>query len=310
MKVLLSTTLGHNPGDEIIAAGVMSIFRRKFSKAEFVLYNRNPDLQHGPLRYARHDTIGNYQCANVDLSYIDAVVIAGSPEWFGPPMEALYDALLENPKPLYVIGIGLGDPESNLIPLEQKILSQASLITTRSTETTAFLAGYGIASHALPCPAFLWTEPRDVPIFPDSQLLIPQAPGTGWHEVNENCLTGISSGDRLLCVHVKELKYYSGLGHKCKYAQSPSEFRSAFTLRTSAFSTRLHGAIGALAMGVPACVISDGDFRIETAAKMFGNLLPIVKNFSEAKERKLAFSSHLADFQDHVWGEYTRLLYA
>lgn len=60
MNILLSTTIGHNPGGELIRDGVQNLLKLvyPYSHLNFVHYNRNPDLQHGTGREARTGTIG------------------------------------------------------------------------------------------------------------------------------------------------------------------------------------------------------------------------------------------------------------
>src|SRR5690606_39170902 len=203
----------------------MNLIRAIKPDTEFVIYNRNPDLQVGDIREARVKTVGNYQCGSVDLTYIDGVVLAGSPEWRGGPLKALFEALKKRPDiPVYAIGIGAGEPYLNLSNLDREILRGAR-VTTRSNETTELLRKEGIGSIALPCPA-IFSSKCAVRSVPTKKLLqIAQKPGHGWHEINPKCLTGMNPEHDVLCVHVKELRYFTDLGFKCKYASNPQEFR-------------------------------------------------------------------------------------
>lgn len=293
MKVLLSTTLGHNPGDEIIAQGVKNLLLEVYGpNIQYINYNRNPDLQEGDHRLRRLTLVGNYLTSESLLSHVDMVVLAGSPEWYGGPMKSLYEAITKyNPHiPLLALGIGLGHQWGTLTELDKQVLSRPETkIITRSEETTAMLLKEGIKSKAMVCPA-LFAFDQDLPNYRNGTILILQKPGYSWHEVNEATLTGPSimdlnnAGFSVLCLHVKEFEYYSNLGIHPQYAGSPDAFASIVSRYRKVVSTRLHGAIGALSLGIPAVVVSNGNFRIETCASMFGSYLPVASNVAEGLE--------------------------
>ncbi len=294
MKILMSTTFGHNPGDECIALGVKRLLEAKFgSDIEYIYYQRNPDLQEGPERRQRSGLVGNYMTSGSILKHVDMVVAAGSPEWRGGPLEALYQGIkMYAPNiPLYALGIGLGNPWLSLTDLDREILSRPETkIITRSQETTDALAKEGIKSEAWVCPAiFAFDVDQDLTFSQalkrqtiEKPLLILQAPGYGWHEVPERVLAGYKDGNTdILTVHVKEFEYFSDQGCNPLYAGDTASFANIVSRYQKVISTRLHGAIGALSLGVRAVVVSDGDFRIETCSKMFG-ALPIAKTVREA----------------------------
>lgn len=308
MKILVSTTFLHNPGDEILLEGVKRLLYAKYgSDLEFLYYNRNPDLQEGPEREARKGLVGNYMSSASLLRHVDLVVCAASPEWNRGPLKALYQGILDvAPKtPLLAVGVGLGTQWGSLDELDIKVLSRPeTTITTRSHETTEMLASYGkgIKSTALVCPALFSFENKADPSSlrsdgPARTLLILQAPGHGWHEVPERILPiGDDAGQRImsehdiLTIHVKEFEYYSEMFEfeknyhsRVRYAGSVDEFKRIVSQYDRVISTRLHGAIGALSLGIPATIVSDGDFRIETCAAMFGEgILPVRKTVREA----------------------------
>lgn len=290
MNILLSTTHFHNPGDEIIAEGVKNLLRNRFgSNLTYFSYNRNPDLQEDPQRRLRQPLVGNYMTSPELIDHMDMVVLAGSPEWFGGPMETLYKAIRERKRniPMLALGVGLGHAHGALNELDMEILGRPETkIITRSYETTEWLTRYGIESSALTCPALFAFE-ANLFSASDKTLQIVQAPGHDWHEVPARVLEQLDRSVDMLCLHVKEFQHYSKLGLKPIYANNLYSFADIVSQYDKVVSTRLHGAIGALSLGVPAVVVSDGDFRIETAAKMFGEHLPVAKSVREALNMNL-----------------------
>lgn len=295
MRILISTTSNHNPGDVYIAEGVKRLLHLKYgADLTFVEYNRNPDLQEvGEARYQRKGLVGNYWTPESKLlKHMDTLVLAGSPEWFGPPLQTLYKAITEeHPQiPVLGIGIGLGHKWGTLSELDKAVLSRPETkLITRSEETMYMLKRDNIESIALPCPAVLAFDPWELgsPAIAGKTLCIAQKPGHGWHEVRESYLEGleeaVSREAELLTIHVKEYEYFLDNGFNPMYAPTVEDFRRIVSQYDHVLSTRLHGAIGALSLGCRAAVIGNADFRISTAAKMFGAKLPCFKNFKEAQ---------------------------
>ncbi len=297
MRVLISTTLGHNPGDELIMDGVLSLLYSRFKSFDYVLYNRNPDLQEGGAKRLARTTVGNYQTNPVDLSYIDMVVLAGSPEWTGAPMQSLYEAIDTKPSmPVLALGVGKGSEDMAWTELDQRVLKRVNtFIVTRSLETSEELLFKGIGAKPLVCPAFFSSNAYGA-ARAKSLLQIVQAPGTEWHEIDGRALEGMSQADTLV-LHPKELKYFNSLQPNLYYAHSADRFRYHVAQYQMVLSTRLHGAIGALAQGIPSVVVTNGDYRIETAARMFGSILPVARNFEEAHKILLHQPKDIAEFQ-------------
>lgn len=339
MKVVISTTHKWNVGDSIIREGVKKLLKAKYGDdIEYISWNRNPDNQDGKgdERHQRPGLIGNYFSSPELIKYVDLVVLAGSPEFRGPPLRGLFQAAKDhNPNiPLLALGVGLGYKDGTLDSLDQWIFSRSETkIITRSIETTEMLARYGIKSKALPCPALFAFDPDIKPEgFFDSYwaqdgyakppetrgktLLILQAPGTGWHEVPDRILDGVPTNEKpefnechhILTVHVKEFEYYSRLGYNPRYAASPPEFARIVSQYDRVVSTRLHGAIGALSLGIPTIVVAQDDFRIKTAAKMFGAYLPLAATVREALATKNKFAHDLEYYKTVTFEAYKELL--
>jgi hypothetical protein len=308
VKILFSTTFGHNPGDEIILAGVQNLIRFGLKQEfESLYYNRNPDLQMGPMRYPRH-SIGNYFTDEVDLSLVDRAVLAGSPEFFGAPMTGLYKALASAQAPLLALGVGLGEKHAVLDVDAQNVLKHAKVIT-RSQETVEFLSRYSIPAQALPCPALFATMFKAETRIEET-LQIAQAPGHGWHEVNPDYLVGLNPNAPTLCLHVKEFAYYTKQGFTdLHYAYSAQAALEIIRKYKRVVSTRLHGAIGAMSLGIPATVIGDKDFRIKTCAAQFGGYLPCVGSFEEASRHGVNPGHEMLDeFKWRTWNTWLEKL--
>jgi polysaccharide pyruvyl transferase WcaK-like protein len=112
-----------------------------------------------------------------------------------------------------------------------------------------------------------------------------------------------------LCLHVKEFEYYYGrLDGTAHYAASPPEFSRIVSQYDRVISTRLHGAIGALSLGIPAVVVTDGDFRIETASRMFGMTLPIAKTIKEGLTTRTVEPKIIEAAKRILWDKYVEAL--
>jgi hypothetical protein len=291
--------------------GVQNLIQYGLNKEfQSVYYNRNPDLQTGahrtPLRYP----VGNYYTSPVDLSFVDKVVLAGSPEFFGGPMQGLYEALhiagAAAPQVL-ALGIGLGDPNGVLDDLSRNVLSKAKIIS-RSVETAKFLGRPQKDNQAIVCPALFSSMFTSDPIHQQT-LFIVQAPGHGWHEVKASLLDGLELDDTLLCLHVKEFKYFKSLGYKnVRYAATGAEALRIISEYPRVVSTRLHGAIGSLSLAVPSVVVHNGDFRIGTAANMFGENLPQATSIAEAKAKRTLTSDEIKDYKWEQWATWCKAL--
>lgn len=292
--VILSTTTNHNPGDEIIALGVKRLLSQAWGEdIQYVHYDRCPDLQEGQERCQRSDLVGNYLTrSNLELlAYADAVVLAGSPEWYGMPLYTLYHEIIATQPqiPLYALGVGLGDRWGLLSALDKAVLSRPETrIITRSRETTTWLQAYHIKSVALPCPAIMAYDLASSADRVKGTLVIAQRPGHGWHQVPETVLMGlddvVDKADAILTVHADELLYFTKRypGKEVLYANDTESFSVHTMGYNQTISTRLHGAVGALSLGIPSVsVAAHSDFRIRTALDMFQGLIPSLTSFAD-----------------------------
>ena len=169
-NIVFSTTRQWNPGDEFILMGCINLLKQLGVDFNVLIYNRNPQIQSVSgikktafskffkmlgidleEKYNRH--FDNSVNDHHDLSFIDAVVFAGSPNWYGQNNKKLYKVAHEYKMATFFMGCGLGEKKekSSFSKLELEILTNAKAITVRD-ENTYNLLRFTEAKH-LPCPA-------------------------------------------------------------------------------------------------------------------------------------------------------------
>lgn len=311
-RFLVSTTIGHNPGDELIWMGIKNLLQQGLHiDADYFYYNRNPDLQVGNDRVPQPGTVGNYYCNEIDLKHFDGVIIAGSPEWFGGPMKPLFQAIIKTNIPVYFLGVGLGVREAQLSDLDKVVLANAKRIITRSQETTDFLTPYGIESFVAPCPALFSAMFGIAKGYEGTTpALVLQKPGTEWHEIEPSYVADVqgTAGLDVLTVHKKEFEYYANFIPGVRYAASGGGVLKMISRYSSIRSTRLHVAIAAVSMGIPSVVIGNKDFRITTALGPYTGIIPCVGNLFEAAKANLSDKKTMDIFKFHWWDKWKKVL--
>lgn len=287
MNVLLSSTLGWNPGDDFIRFGCETLItaaaHRKDKAVNYFLYNRNPDLMVGP-RYPstlKTDTVGDYVQNRVP-ECIDLVVACGSPEWATDAHEELHKAIIEKDLPYVMLGIGTVANTIRLSALDIAVMSRSNThIVCRSAETAKFInETLGMEkAEAQVCPALFcilveWEKSIDV-------LQIPQVPyPIGGQSVKREYLEGLDKNIPILAETWREAEHYTQAGFNVKlYNYCAWTNMTSIGRAKKVVTTRLHAAVAGLAQGSEVVIVGAGDYRIETAAKMFG--IPVVKNFKE-----------------------------
>ena len=161
-NILFSTTRQWNPGDEFILLGVINILKEILKDFNPIIYNRNPSIRpkYSYLNFLYNSRffsnrffllksqlesffrIGFYDNSFKDytsLDFMDTVIFAGTPEWFGARLLPLYKKLLNYEKPILFLGIGTALENKKIKPIYDKVLNKAKLITTRDELTYKFL---------------------------------------------------------------------------------------------------------------------------------------------------------------------------
>jgi hypothetical protein len=308
MNILVSSTRQWNPGDEFIRKGVErmlhTILRPNYN---WLLWNRNPDLFMSKWTDCRMrtDFVTNSMRAPA-LDVVDLIVFAGTPEWFGQPVEQIYRCSLKYPDiPVLVLGAGSGINMPQLAPHEIEVLDRDNVfITTRSFDLAECLNSQLSTPKAvpLPCPAFY--SVGDAQSRPDRKRIgvIVQSSGAVNQAVGEDLVQALISalGEAqgkidmdIVSLYIDEHMRFSRLGleHPCVYSYEPDHLLRQFSEYSMIISTRLHGAIAGLSAGVPSMLLAEeGNFRLRSTQRLFADLLPIL-TVSEAFD-VAAQSSH------------------
>ena len=179
-NVLFSTTRMWNCGDDFILFGVRELIGAVVPQFNAVVYNRNPEFHvlrlycdkpvtiapgagRPGIRVNLYETLkGNlWQHEDSwrpggDLSAMDYCVFAGTPEWFGPMVSPLVDALLQTEVPVAYVGIGVWEGNKDRVlddlpEADQELLRRAKLVTVRDSACARMLAP--LDPLGLPCPA-------------------------------------------------------------------------------------------------------------------------------------------------------------
>lgn len=320
LNILISSTRQWNPGDEFIRKGVEHLLKSILGpNHNWLLWNRNPDLFMN--RWAdgrmRTDFLTN-SMRDPALDVVDLVVFSGTPEWFGQPVERIYCNLLTQPKvPMLVLGAGSGTAMPQLAPHEIEVLDRSNVfISTRSLDLADGINAQLSTPKAtpLPCPAFYSVEKPSV--WPDRHRIgvIVQSSGTVNQSVGEELVQELIAALRdaqgkidldIVSLYIDEHMRFSRLGleHSCVYSYEPDHLLAHLAGYSTIISTRLHGAIAGLSAGVPSILLAEeGNLRLRSTQKLFGELLPILtvqeafrvaaqRSPEEARQRSVEISS-------------------
>lgn len=294
LNILISSTRQWNPGDEFIRKGVEHLLKSILGpNHNWLLWNRNPDLFSNGWADGRMrtDFLTN-SMRDPALDVVDLVVMAGTPEWFGQPAERIYCNLLTQPEvPILVLGGGSGSVMPQLAPHEIEVLDRSNaFISTRSLDLADGINAQLSTPKAipLPCPAFYSVEQPGV--WPDRHRIgvIVQSSGTVNQSIGEKLVQELIAALRdaqgkvdldIVSLYIDEHMRFSRLGleHPCVYSYEPDHLLAQLTGYSTIISTRLHGAIAGLSAGVPSILLAEeGNLRLRSTQKLFGDLLPIL----------------------------------
>lgn len=294
MNILVSSTRQWNPGDEFIRKGVERLLGYCLGpRHNWLLWNRNPDLfvdawNDGRMRT---DFLTN-SLRDPALDVVDLVVFAGTPEWFGQPVERIYRSLLTQPEiPVLLLGVGSGPIMPQLMPHEIEVLDRSNVfITTRSLDLAQCLNSQLSTPKAtpLPCPAlYCFGEPRACPAHHRIGVIV-QSSGTVNQNIGEDLVKRLIAAVRncqvtvdldIVSFYIDEHMRFSrlGLNRDCVYSYDPDDLLSRLSIYSTIISTRLHGAIAGLSAGIPSILLAECDnLRLRSAQQLFGDLLPIM----------------------------------
>jgi hypothetical protein len=135
INILVSSTRQWNPGDEFIFFGVRNLLEKAIGdrKINWILYDRHPDLNvNGFKKRIHRNNLLHNSFHKHNSRFLDLAVIAGTPEWFGPPLIQFYDAVIKSNLPLFLIGVGYIDAPIKFSARELHCFQKlAQVITTR-----------------------------------------------------------------------------------------------------------------------------------------------------------------------------------
>jgi hypothetical protein len=295
-NVLISSSRQWNPGDEFIMLGVRRLLETVLGPSiNYILWNRNPDLFVDRWRdsYFRPGLLTN-SAIEPTLDVVDLVVLAGTPEWFGRPVERIYRELLRFPDvPLMALGVGGTGPGFVFTPVEREVfLRENALIVCRNPVLADEVNEQVGPDNALlmPCPALFCSPartPRSIESFERTSPSITvqgdcvenQSAPTGFVDRLIRVVEEIPAGSeaRFVAHYIDEFLRFSRLNPDADifYSYEPWDYIRFFreSIR-SLMASRLHGAIAGLSAGTPACLVNFGSARLNDASKPFGDLLP------------------------------------
>jgi len=295
-NILMSSSRQWNPGDEFILLGVRRLLETLLDgPLNYLLWNRNPDLFVDRWRNPqfRPGFLTN-SVLEPSLDLVDLIVLAGTPEWFGPPVERIFRELLRYPNvPLIALGVGGTGPGFKFSPLESEIFHRENSLILCRNQTLADDINEQIGpgkAIVLPCPAFFcaeWDETRSLDSFArglptinvQGDTVENQSAPTWFVDQLSQIVAEISerSNIRFVAHYIDEFYRFSRLFRDADifHSYEPLDYLTFYRERPRALLTsRLHGAIASLSCGTPACLVDLGSDRVNDAARPFGDLLP------------------------------------
>jgi hypothetical protein len=240
---------------------------------------------------------------------MDLVVLAGSPEWTGGPVERIYRELIRYPDvPLLSLGVGGTGPGVVLSAIEREVyLRENSLIVCRNPILARDIEAQLGADRVrlLPCPAFFCSpasEPRTAASFADTlravglqgdSVVNQSAPSSLIEELQRYMLQRDEEDEvRYVAHYIDEFLRFSRLDQRADifYSYEPFDYVEFYREGVKCLITsRLNGAIAALSCGTPAYLVDFGNSRVNDTAVPFRGCLPNLP-LREAIERARALS--------------------
>lgn len=308
-NILLSTTYGWNCGDDFIAFGVRNIINQVISEANFISYNRNPDLHiqrvmHNKIKFqtdqqqfdidlSKYIETTNWKYDNSwhsrnNLEHVDCCVFAGTPEWFGPMVSPLTQSLSRSDVPVLYLGVGgferrEGLTFEKLSQPDREVLHKAAIVSTRDSQAQKLLSPVG--SQRLPCPALLSSEKERVrkPVKkpkvalstqPDTSLQPPSSAGVYDFTLKLFAELQQEFECEVVCHYIDEIGELSKLGIPVRYSYNADDYFNIYDRYDLVVTTRVHGAGIAASLGIPSFVISHSA-RSETVEGFLAELIPV-----------------------------------
>ena len=292
LNILFSTTRQWNPGDEFILMGCINLLKPYISFNP-VIYNRNPQIRYliGWKRKFLNKLflfifriplfspfVDNSVKPHTNGDWIDLVVFAGSPAWYGPPSFDLYQFIQKFKLPVIYLGIGVGEKVNyqSLKQYEQKVLASAHLITIRDQMGKSLLSS--LKPTFKPCPA-LFSAPRtkQVEKVENIGLIFATHHGSSDNKIDKKTSKFLvhlfkilinenpSVKFQLVCHYIDELEIAYSLFPNLEilYSYDSNDYLSIYNKFDLVIGSRVHGLGISASLGIPGVMISH-DIRSET----------------------------------------------
>ena len=300
LHFVFSTTRQWNPGDEFILRGVFNIFKALGVSFTPIIYNRNPDIQ-AIFQRAATDTgekleiFDNSVKPDSDLSYVDLVVFAGTPDWHSGNVDRLHRLILRYKIP--AVFLGIGGPASNVSEYCRAVLASAPLITVRQTSVLSEFQEEiqtAVRPVYLTCPAMLSADKHQEKVIMDVSCigLIYQASKAETNSINGVSDTCYENEKGLFCSIIE--KYYAEKriiiichyvdeiplamrdfpGQEICYSYDAADYYEIYRQCDIVVGTRVHGIGIAASLGIPGLALSH-DLRGDTAIGFGAEVCPI-----------------------------------
>lgn len=274
-NLLISTTSNWNIGDEVIRRGVQNLFKASgHSNINFIPYNRNPDLfdNYPKNRKMRKNLVGNY--FNEVPEWIDGVVLAGSPEWTGEPLEPIYRHAYKKGTPVLALGVGYSFPGLSLTKEEKLVWGRrTNKITFRAKEVAnEFEAATGRKEPAIICPSIFAMEHKHIKDKNQHTGYFVQAPGSANQHVDNKIVAELEKEFTQSAASPKWYSYYK-VEMECFKKHNPiwldnvDDLLYAIGKCQKMVTTRLHTTLPALYAGISVDFYGE-DYRTNTALKL------------------------------------------
>lgn len=303
-NVLFSTTRQWNPGDEFILLGIINTMKQlpQFSKGfNPIIYNRNPDIQvnsrfKNPMKtkkitdkidrinfrgrslvepFLRMGFYDNSFKPDTSPESINAIIFAGTPEWYGNRLEKLFEISKEYNIPVAFLGIGLGGEISieKLPKACHEALKHSYCITTRDKYTQKLLSRYN--ARQLACPALLSSSiEKERKMVKKIGLIYSTYKSTAFNNISKETyrfilkfykMLSLQYNVSLICHYIDEIeeaiKDFPGL--EMFYSYDAKDYQEIYNKFDLVIGVRVHGIGLSASLGIPGIMIAH-DYRSET----------------------------------------------
>jgi hypothetical protein len=266
-RILFSTTLAWNPGDEVILAGIENLFAAKRFTYDRLVYNRNA---------ARYQESGwqvfagsPKRCQEVP-PLADLRLAPLSPRFWMRPLgirltdrvnDPLLTFILDSGIRCAAIGVGTSKKPVTTRKISRILQERADVLITRDRQTTEVFAGF--SPRLMPCPAFFAAKDARPRRSLDRIAVGLQAPGTNLIRMDSTTAarsveTARRIADRFahvefICHAERDRAFVSELfpGRRVHFVCGGAEMVEAYGAFDAVLSTRLHGCVVACSHGIP-----------------------------------------------------------